>query len=152
MPREPMMGYRPVKEVSKPVAQMIVFTSRCAPSLVTMPLSVIRTIGSEMTLTFSSQSDSRYLGPGVNLRQPGGKSGSIWSMTDGLLVVLFFICLVNAILAPCCSDDPRCVMPWFDCSSTSIPAKRQKLDLFLVVDCGIILHLFEMPCMLCDLF
>jgi len=103
-----------VKEVSKPVAHMIVSTGLWIPSSVMMPSETISRISVEITSTLGSTSASRYPGPGVSRRHSGGNEGMSWSTSSGFLASLVFIFSVKSVRAPFCSTEPRRVAPWAD--------------------------------------
>lgn len=116
-----MMGKRGVKDVSNPVAQTRTSVGWCFPSAVMIPSASTFTIGDVKTSTLSSVRASRYPGPGVSLRQTGGKDGIMSSIRAGFPARRRFMFSRKTPLAPTCSGVPVMVAPWTDCSSNSTP-------------------------------
>ena len=116
-----MMGNRGVKLVSNPVAHTRVSVGWCFPSAVTIPSASTLVIGDLMMSTLSSVRASRYPGPGVSLRQTGGKDGISSSMSSGFPARRCFIFCKKTSFAPICSGVPVMVAPWTDCNSNSTP-------------------------------
>lgn len=95
----PMNGKRGRRETSKPVAHTIASASYSFPSFVTTPFSVIRSIGFDTTVTWSSHSDSRKPLPGVRRRQPTANLGVRILASSGFLASLAAIVSADILRA-----------------------------------------------------
>lgn len=91
IPSRPMTSKCGVNETSKPVAQMTTSTLCSLPDSSTTPSFVNLTTDSWMTLTLSFVRACKYPEPGVILRQPRSKEGTMCLTRSGSCSSWFFM-------------------------------------------------------------